>query len=301
MALIAAGIAAGGSLVGGALGADAQHNATAAQLRGLREGRNQDQANYLTQLAMQEPWRFAGNAALQRLSGFFGLPGGPAYQSGADIAQGNFQNANAANNRYGAHAVLKMLKNGMSIQDIAASGMLKSRKGVVNQLAKHGVSAADIQSLQSGPLFQNQPGAAMAQGQAPGGTGPLPPGYNIFREEGQRDLLGGFGAGGGAFSGNALKGITQFNQAYADKNLVQPLMQIAGFGQGATNMSQQAGQQYGNNMQNNYMNQADVRGSGIAQQGNIWGNAFNQIGQAAGQGYYDYKHPYQPGYTTGGR
>ncbi len=295
MPLVAAGIAAGGDLLGGLLGSQSQHDSTQAQLRGLREGRNYDQANYLSQLQMSEPWRFAQQTALSQLmQRMFGIPG-QGYQSGVDIARQNLAGASASNNRFGAKAVLKMMKQGMSIEDIAKSGMLKSRDGVVKRLAKHGVSPEQIAMLQAGPMFGG--GAQGAPGQM-GQMAPLqnPPGYNFFRKEGQRDLLGSFGAGGqGAFSGNALKGITQFNQQYADRNIIQPLMQMAGLPGQAGAPQQQAAQQYGNNMQNNYMQQADVRGSGIANQGNIWGNALSGFGNAFGQGYYDWRHPYSGG------
>lgn len=45
------------------------------------------------------------------------------------------------------------------------------------------------------------------------------PDYQFARQEGMRDIGNSFAARGGAFSGNALRGITQFNQGLATQNL----------------------------------------------------------------------------------
>jgi hypothetical protein len=286
MPLIAAGVAAGGSLLGGALGAQGARDAAQAQMRMFREGQNQNQANYLTSLGLSEPWRYAGNQALNQLMGYFGM-GSMPYQSGIGMAQGNLANAASANNRLGADAVLKLLKQGKSISDIAQMGVLKTKSGITNRLSKHGVTAAQIQQLQQGPMFagQGQMGMQPGPSQAPG---QFPPGYEFFRNEGQRNLLGSFGAGGqGAFSGNALKALSSFNQNYAGEKIIDPLMRMAGFGQGAAGMQQQASQSYNNAQQYGMANMADARASGIGGAANMWGQgimgAANAFGQYAGQ------------------
>jgi hypothetical protein len=284
MPWIAAAIGAGGSLLGGALGADSAGDAADAQLRASREAQNLAYSQYLTSLGLQEPWRQTGQGALNSLAGMFGLPSSP-YQSGVGLAQQNHAAGVASNTRLGAKAIAKMLKQGIPISQIASMGSLKTSPRVMKQLAKKGLSGQDISTLQAGPMGQLQQGAPAAQPQ--GASAPaFPPGYNFFREEGQRDLLGAFGAGGqGAFSCNALRGLSQFNQNYADQKMVQPLMTLAGFGQSGANNQQQATQAYGNQGMMNTLNQGDARASGIANQGQMWGQALMGGANAFGQAY----------------
>lgn len=284
MPWIAASIGAGGSLLGGALGADAADDAAQAQLRAAREGRNFDMAAYLASLGINEPTRQTAGNATNALASMFGLPT-QQYTPAADIARQSLQAGQASNTRLGAKAILKLLKQKVPLSEIAQMGSLKSNPGVIKKLAKKGLSADQISQLQAGPQF-NAMAAPAAPAQSAAAPGAFPPGYNFFREEGQRDLLGAFGAGGqGAFSGNALKGLTEFNQNYADQKIVDPLFRLAGFGQGANQNAQQATQNFGQNQSNALNNMGDVRGSGIANSANIWGNAISGAAQGFGQAY----------------
>src|SRR5688572_5042530 len=220
MPWVAAAIGAGGSLLGGALGADAAGDAADAQVRAGREAQNFAYQQYLTSLGLTEPMRASGHQAMNELNSLFGYTQQP-YQSGVGMAQQNHAAGQAANNRLGADAVLKMLKQGMSIKDIAASGSLKTKSGITARLAKHGVTPQQLQTLQSGPYGQMQQrpqGGALAQ-QGPTGLDVFKasPDYQFRRDEGNRNILGGYGAAGGsgAFSGNALKALSDFNQNLA--------------------------------------------------------------------------------------
>jgi hypothetical protein len=288
MPLPLAAAAIGGQVLGGLMGSQGARDAMQAQMRMFREGQNANQGNYLTQLGMNEPWRAGGASALNQLLAMFGLPT-QAYTSGVDLAQQNMANSAAANNRLGADAIIKLMKQGRSIKEISQLGVLKTKSGITNRLAKKGLSADQISMLQRGPMGQ-QPSAQAATAPNVNPAGTAPPGYNFFREEGQRDIGNSFAARGGAFSGNALRGLTEFNQEYANQKMISPLMQLAGFGPQANSNNQQAGSQFGNASAYNYNNMGDARASGIGNQANIWGNALGGIGNIAGY-YYGNRQP----------
>lgn len=73
------------------------------------------------------------------------------------------------------------------------------------------------------------------------------PDYQFARQEGMRDLGNSFAARGGAFSGNALRGITQFNQGLATQNLENyrnSLFRTAGIGLSGVGGQATANQNY---------------------------------------------------------
>jgi len=119
------------------------------------------------------------------------------------------------------------------------------------------------------------------------------PGYEFVRSEGQRGLGNSFAARGGAFSGNALRGLDQYNTGLASQeygNWWNRGADLARIGQSATKTGVQAGQNSANNIGNLLGQQGDARASGIAAGANIWGNALGSIGQGFGD-YYS-QHPY---------
>jgi hypothetical protein len=284
-----AAIAAGaGSLAGGLLGADAAGAAADAQRRAQREAMNMGWAQYLASLGITEPWRATGANALNELNALFGYAQQP-YQSATSIA-GGYQNASqAANNRIGARAVLKLLKQGLSIDEIAGMGSLKTNSGVLKKLAKKGVSAEDIATLQAGPWGQMQSQGAPASPSSAGPTGlavfQASPDYQFRVNEGQRDIGNSFAARGGAFSGNALKALTYFNQNMASnelQNFINRRMALAGFGQSTAENQGRSANYFGNVGGNYLSNMGDARASGIANQANMWGQAIGGAANAFG-------------------
>lgn len=110
------------------------------------------------------------------------------------------------------------------------------------------------------------------------------PDYNFVRTEGQRGLEQSAAARGGAFSGNALRALSDYNQGLASEqygNYYNRLAGLAGVGQSATGSTAQAGQNAANNISQNYIGSADARASGIIGAGNAWSNALGTIGNAA--------------------
>jgi hypothetical protein len=276
--------------LGGLLGGDSAHDAAQAQTRAGREAQNFAYQQYLTGLGLGTPMMASGNAALNDLNSLFGYSQ-QQFQDPVALAQQNHAAGQAANNRIGAKAVLKMLKQGMSIKDIASTGTLKSNSGVLKRLAKHGVNANQIGMLQAGPYGQVQHQAAAPQG-APNGPNfsalTNSPEYQFALQEGQRNLGNSFAAKGDAFSGNALRGLSQFNQGLASgqmQNFIANRMNLIDGGQRQVMGAQQAGQNMGMVGAGILQNQGDARASGIANQGNMYGQALSGIGQAIGYGY----------------
>jgi hypothetical protein len=328
MPWIAAAIGAAGALGGGALGARGADEAAAEAGRASQQDLALQRWIYEQNTRNNEPWRATGQGALNALAGMFGLPYMP-YSSpdygGGDIGAlskkfgGNSfstkhplgasgrtaQFAPGGGSAFSARQVSKMLKRGMTIDQIDKIGKLEltlNPKRMNKLVNKRGLTPEQIHQLQYGA--GNEPGNTSGDPQIlnPGDPGykafsltdsNAPPGYNFFRQEGQRDLLGGYGAGGqGAFSGNALRGTTKFNQEYANQKIVDPLFRMAGFGSAATGAQQNAAGTYGANAGNAINNMGNARASGVANQYNMWGQGLMGAGTAAGRYYGNSNSPW---------
>lgn len=299
MPWILAGGAVGGQLIGGLLGAEGAEDAARAQLRASREAGNLGRANYLTSLGLQEPFRASGHSALNELNSLFGYAQQP-YQNATQLATQNLNAGQAANTRLGARAIAKLLKSGKSISEIAGMGTLKTKGSVLKKLSKKGLSAADIGILQAGPWgqaqAQAQAQAAAAPASAPAAAPAAParsgldvfqasPDYQFRRDEGNRDILSQFNSQGGAFSGNALRALNEYNSNLASgeyQNFINRRMDFMDGGQRAAMAQQGAGNDYAFQGGNALMNMGDARASGIADSANIWGNAISGAGQIGG-------------------
>lgn len=107
------------------------------------------------------------------------------------------------------------------------------------------------------------------------------PDYNFRRTEGNRDIGNSFAARGGALSGNALRGITDYNSNLASgefNNFVQRRLQEAGLGGAATSQGVNASQYTGGNVSNLLAEGGNARASGIINQSNAVTNGLNDIG-----------------------
>lgn len=93
------------------------------------------------------------------------------------------------------------------------------------------------------------------------------PDYTFRRDEGMRGLERSAAARGGAFSGNAIRGLTDFNSNLAAGeygSYFNRLASIAGIGQTAANNGSQMSMANGNNISNLLNQQGQDRASGIA-------------------------------------
>lgn len=107
------------------------------------------------------------------------------------------------------------------------------------------------------------------------------PDYEFRRTEGNRGIEQSAAARGGAFSGNALKALSQYNSNLAAGefgNWWNRQAGLAGIGQTATNTLANAGQSSANAIGSALSSAGDSRASGIAASTNAWGNALGQIG-----------------------
>jgi len=119
------------------------------------------------------------------------------------------------------------------------------------------------------------------------------PGYQFGLKQGQLGLDRKAAAGGGRVSGAALKSASEYATNYATagygaayqrrQDRLNRLASLAGLGQTATSGSATAGASASNAITGIVGAQGDATGAARLAQGNIWGNAVNQIGAAAGK------------------
>jgi hypothetical protein len=121
------------------------------------------------------------------------------------------------------------------------------------------------------------------------------PGYQFGLDQGQTALDRKIAAMGGRVSGAALKGATRYATDYATtgynaayqrgQDRLNRLAALAGVGQTATNASAQSGQANANAITGLLTNQGDATAASRLAQGNIWGNAGNQLAAIANRYY----------------
>lgn len=104
------------------------------------------------------------------------------------------------------------------------------------------------------------------------------PDYNFRRTEGQRGMEQSAAARGGAFSGNALRALSDYNQNLASGEYGDWWNRqagIAGVGQAATNQVGQLGAQSANNIGQLQLASGDARASGIIGSANAMNQGIN--------------------------
>lgn len=90
--------------------------------------------------------------------------------------------------------------------------------------------------------------------------------YNFVRREGTRNIGNSFAAKGGAFGGNALRALAQYNTGLASQehgNWWNQQMGLANLGENAAAQSGAFGQNTANQIGNNMLGAGDARASGI--------------------------------------
>jgi hypothetical protein len=106
------------------------------------------------------------------------------------------------------------------------------------------------------------------------------PDYQWKRDEGMRDIGNSFAARGGAFSGNALRALTDFNSNLASGefgNFVNRQLAMAGLGQTATSQGVSSANYTGGNIANLLGQQGNARASGIVDQSNALTGGVNDL------------------------
>jgi hypothetical protein len=119
------------------------------------------------------------------------------------------------------------------------------------------------------------------------------PDYTFRRDEGTRGVERTAAAKGGAFSGNALKALAEFNSNLAAGefgNYFNRQAAMAGIGQTATAQTNQAGLITGQGVSDALQKQGDARASGVAGQYNAIGEGLSGLAQAGGY-YFGNRQP----------
>jgi hypothetical protein len=127
------------------------------------------------------------------------------------------------------------------------------------------------------------------------------PGYQFGLEQGQQALDRKIAAMGGRVSGASLKAAARYGTDYAStgynaayqrgQDRLNRLAALAGLGQTATQASAASGANSANAISNLVSSQGNANAAMNIAQGNIWGNAANQLG-----GYYMNQQRRQPAY-----
>jgi hypothetical protein len=110
------------------------------------------------------------------------------------------------------------------------------------------------------------------------------PGYQFGLNQGQTALDRSAASRGGLYSGATLKALERFGQDYAGSKLGETynrLASVAGLGQTAVAGTNQAGMNAGNQISASQQGLGNALGANALNQGNVWGNAVNQIGAYA--------------------
>lgn len=123
------------------------------------------------------------------------------------------------------------------------------------------------------------------------------PDYQFRKDQGMQGIERSAAARGGAYSGNALKALDEFNSNLAAGefgNYFNRQATLAGIGQTATNTGVQAGQNTANNTASLLSQQGDARASGVMGTYGALGSALSQGAWLAGN-YYDQPNAFMGG------
>lgn len=244
MAIGTAAAIIGGAAISGIAGASASRSAGRAQQRAADQATAEQRRQYDLSRQDLAPYRQVGTQAINQLGSLYGFS---PYQETAPTPYDG---------------------GGFDIPglDGAASRFTNAAGGFVGRFNE------SRQPMQAG-----QPGQQAA---APGGMSAFfaSPDYNFRRTEGMRGIEQSAAARGGAFSGNALRGITGFNSNLAAGEFgdyYNRLANLAGIGQTATNTGAQLGANFANQAGANAMAAGNARASGIMGTANSVGGAIN--------------------------
>lgn len=107
------------------------------------------------------------------------------------------------------------------------------------------------------------------------------PGYEWQRQQGQQGIERSAAARGLGLSGAALKEASRYNTNFATtkyNDILNRNLTAAGLGQVANGQTAQAGMNYANNVSNTQLGMGNALAANYLNQGNIYGNALNQLG-----------------------
>lgn len=256
---------AGATVVGAGVSASSARSASRAQQRGADAATNESARQFdqtRNDLASGRSLYNQSNNALARLFGF----GMPEVEGEFDAAQYLRDNPDVAADKYwGANPELHYLEHGMR------EGRARPSTGGSPAIA---AGAPDLSGFFTSPD------------------------YEFRRNEGMRGLERSAAARGGAFSGNALRALSEFNSNLASSefgNYFNRLTTMAGLGSAATNQTAAYGAEHAANAGRNALAAGDARASGIIGQGNAIGQGISDL--AGIYGYYRRPNGVQGGWA----
>lgn len=262
---------AGAAVVNAGVQANSARRAGNSAARGAADATAESARQYDTTRADLAPYRTTGTGALNQLGRLFGLPTTTSEQwsSQQDQLVGD-----------------TMLPPGVTFKD-KGKGWYEAYHGnqYIGYLRPGGengrfvpADGVDINAIRQGQQQQAQ------TSQQPAGPDMSAffqsPGYQFRRDEGTRGVERSAAARGGAFSGNALRALAEFNSGLASQefgNYFNQLASIAGIGQTATNQTAAYGADHAANAGRNALAAGDARASGIIGQGNAIGQGVSDL------------------------
>lgn len=262
---------AGATVVGGAMASDAAGDAADAQSGATQAGIGEQRRQAAQARADYAPYRQVGYSALERLTGRNVMPN---TQSVDYFDAGAYLRANP---------------------DVAASGMdaFSHYQNFGRGEGRDFTWTPEAQEMRArgagsgvGEMDQPVTGANVMED----------PGYAFGLQQGQLALDRKAAASGGRVSGAALKAASEYATNYATtgynaayqrrQDRLNRLAALAGIGQSATGSSAAAGANASGAITGLIGAQGNASGAASMAQGNIWGNAVNQLG-AIGQRWAD--------------
>jgi hypothetical protein len=269
---------AGASLVGAGVSANASRRAGNAAARGADAATGESARQYDTTRADLAPYRVTGTGALNQIGRLFGLPTTTSeqWQSQQPQLVGDTELPAGTTTKHVGKGWYEVWYGGQRIGTLRPGG---SNGQFIND------TGADIPGLMRQSQQQSQ--TSMTPSGPDMSSFFTSPGYQFRRDEGMRGLERSAAARGGAFSGNALRALSEFNSNLASNefgNYFNQLASIAGIGQTATNQTAAYGADHAANAGRNALAAGEARASGIIGQGNAIGQGVSDL--AGVYGYY---------------
>ena len=278
------------SIAGGLLGSDSASDAAAGQAQSTREANELQRYIYDSNVKLNQPAIDAGNLGrnkLLQLLGLGGTPGGAPAQSRDQLRQSllaKYTTPGAMTPTYEGGLVSEEIghwANGVPILTGFTSGAptideTGLQAAIDAEMARGGV---DSQSGDYGSLMKAFTGDDLQN----------EPGYQFGLQQGNQALDRKAAAGGGYFSGAALKAAQRFGQDYAGTkfgeafnrdtanktNTFNRLTGLINPGQTAANQVGTMGASYANQVGNNLTSNATAQGAAGIAGANAWQNAIN--------------------------
>lgn len=201
-----------------------------------------------------QPWLGAGSNALRQMQIELGLP----VNTAPPMAGTETNTGGVANNLYG---------DGFG-----------SIPGLAGRFRIPGKTTPPFSAGGAGAATPGYGGPTAAPTAAGGSGFKATPGYEFVRSEGMRGLERSAAARGGAFSGNALRGLDQFNNGLASQeynNYFNRLAGLSGTGQNTSQNLASLGQSSANNIGGLLANSGQARAGAAAQRYSGLNSLFN--------------------------